>query len=112
MKRIIITGGLGFIGSKLVDKLIEKDYYICILDKGDVGKAIIGNSNISNWIEKFNYSPNTFLEGKGHFLLNEDISSANLNKIISKTDIIVHLAANPGIQLSLENPEFDLKKIF
>ena len=33
-----------------------------------------------------------------------------MDQLISKTDVIVHLAANPGIQLSLKNPEFDLNE--
>ena len=33
MKKIIVTGGLGFIGSNLIDLLISKDYYVINIDK-------------------------------------------------------------------------------
>ena len=33
MKKIIITGGLGFIGSNLIDLLIKKNYFVINLDK-------------------------------------------------------------------------------
>ena len=33
MKKIIVTGGLGFIGSNLIDLLINKNYYIINIDK-------------------------------------------------------------------------------
>ena len=33
MKKIIVTGGLGFIGSNLIDLLIDKNYYVINIDK-------------------------------------------------------------------------------
>ena len=33
MKKIIVTGGLGFIGSNLIDLLLEKNFYVINLDK-------------------------------------------------------------------------------
>ena len=33
MKNIIVTGGLGFIGSNLIDLLISKNYYVINIDK-------------------------------------------------------------------------------
>ena len=31
-------------------------------------------------------------------------------KLISKSDVVIHLSANPGVQLSIESPELDLKE--
>ena len=33
MKKVIVTGGLGFIGSNLIDLLISKNYYVINIDK-------------------------------------------------------------------------------
>ena len=45
MKNILITGGAGFIGSKLALNLIDKDYNITILD--NLSKQVHGNSKNS-----------------------------------------------------------------
>ena len=50
MKNIIITGGCGFLGSHLVEKLIKLKHNITIIDN-------LSNGKISN---KFNVSPNCF----------------------------------------------------
>ena len=34
MKKIIVTGGLGFIGSNLIDLLLKKNFYVINIDKG------------------------------------------------------------------------------
>ena len=42
MKKILVTGGLGFIGSNLVDLLLEKNYFVINIDK------ISYSSNLAN----------------------------------------------------------------
>ena len=34
MKKIVVTGGLGFIGSNLIDLLLKKNFYVINIDKG------------------------------------------------------------------------------
>ena len=34
MKKIIVTGGLGFIGSNLIELLLKKNFYVINIDKG------------------------------------------------------------------------------
>ena len=56
MKKIIVTGGLGFIGSNLIDLLISKNYYVINIDK------VTYSSNFYNTNEfKKSYQINTRL---------------------------------------------------
>ncbi len=48
MKKIIVTGGLGFIGSNLIDLLISKNYYVINIDK------VTYSSNFYNTLEHKN----------------------------------------------------------
>ena len=48
MKKVIVTGGLGFIGSNLIDLLIKKNYFVINIDK------ITYSSNIYNVKEQEN----------------------------------------------------------
>lgn len=80
---ILVTGGAGFIGSHLVDRLIEQDHTVYALDNLSTGK-------------RENLNPKaTFLQG-------------NVRQFfympIEKVDIIFHLAALARIQPSFEKP--------
>ena len=44
MKKIIVTGGLGFIGSNLIDLLIKKNYFVINIDK------VTYSSNFYNFV--------------------------------------------------------------
>ena len=56
MKKIIVTGGLGFIGSNLIDLLISKNYYVINLDK------VTYSSNFYNLKEHKNSKKYKFLK--------------------------------------------------
>ena len=87
MKKVIVTGGAGFIGSNLVDKLINNGVEVIILDDLSTGK-------------KENINP------KAKFI-NCDISvvpQSLLMSYIEGADIIFHLAALARVQPSIENP--------
>lgn len=92
MKRdkIIVTGGAGFIGSHLVDGLIEKGFKVYIIDNLSTGKE-----------------ENVNIEAK---LIVEDIR--NREEIIKifkeiKPEIVYHLAAQPSVSFSMKNPSLD-----
>ena len=48
LKKIIVTGGLGFIGSNLVKLLIKKKYYVVNLDKVSYASSFYNLKNIIN----------------------------------------------------------------
>jgi UDP-glucose 4-epimerase len=91
-KRAIVTGGAGFIGSHLVDKLLKNDYDVFVIDNFSSGKAANINSHYTN--SKFLFEQTSIL-------------SDNINTIfkIFKPDVVFHLAAIPGVNYSVENPK-------
>ena len=50
MQKIIVTGGLGFIGSNLVDRLVQEGHKVIVLDNFVSGKK----SNLSHLFKKIN----------------------------------------------------------
>ena len=86
--KYIVTGGAGFIGSNLVDLLIDEGHEIDVIDNFSSGKK-------ENCNEKAKYH-------------NIDISDQSnydeLKKILAKSDGVFHLAALPRVQESIDNP--------
>ena len=85
MKKILVTGGAGFIGSHLVDRLIEKGSKITVFDNLSSGKL--------QFIEHHLENPD-FTLIKGDLLDQEAIEAACRN-----IDIVCHVAANPDVRL-------------
>lgn len=99
MKKILVTGGAGFIGSHLVDKLLaENNWQVFALDNfNEFYSPDIKRANIAEHLQNPNYT-----------LFENDICDAeSLQKIFSenKFDVIVHLAAWAGVRPSLMNPK-------
>tara|TARA_B100000530_G_scaffold297250_1_gene216457 strand:+ start:346 stop:1284 length:939 start_codon:yes stop_codon:yes gene_type:complete len=91
--RLLITGGLGFIGSHLVDSLSKKNHDIMILTKTLSKKSNISTLNKKTTIKKIDIT-NFKKVGK----IMEDF----------KPDIIIHLAGNTSHSKSFEKPLEDV----
>jgi len=91
--KILVTGGLGFIGSHLVESLSKKNHKIMVLTK-----TLSKKSNIPKSIKKIN-------------IKKIDITNFNqVGKIIEnfKPDAIIHLAGNTSHSMSFEKPLQDV----
>lgn len=88
--KALVTGGAGFIGSHIVDRLISMGIETIIIDNMYTG-------------QKENINP------KAKFYLN-DIRDEEVQNIIKKErpDYIFHTAAQMSVPFSVENPKFDL----
>lgn len=90
MKHVLVTGGAGFLGSHLVETLIERNCEVTVLDN-------------------FSDAPRRNLaaaEGKFH-LLEGDVRNPQLCRQIGPVDTIFHLAANANVPLSARDPLHD-----
>jgi len=98
---ILVTGGAGFIGSHLVERLVEKGYFVMCLDNfNDYYNPELKENNISGVID----NPN-FKLIRGDILdvpLLEDIFSGNKNQPPTK---VAHLAAMAGVRPSIASPD-------
>ena len=93
--KILITGGSGFIGSHLVDKLLKRGHKVSVIDNLSTGKF----SNIKPFLKnpRFSYTIDTILNRKV------------LKKMIEENDQIYHLAAAVGVKYIIDNPLQSLK---
>ena len=100
MANILVTGGAGFIGSHLIDRLLDEGNTVVAIDNLSLGRK----SNISHHFENSSF---TFVEG--------DILDAPLfDSLFEKTsfDVVFHLAANSDIARSHADPTVDLNMTF
>jgi UDP-glucose 4-epimerase len=88
-KTALVTGCAGFIGSNLVDYLLDKDY------------SVIGLDNFRTGIEaNLDYAMNN----PNFSLIKADILEEDLGDFESNIDVIYHLAAIASVKLSVEQP--------
>lgn len=88
--RVLVTGGAGFIGSHLTDRLIHDGHTVTVLDNLETGRI----ENLSG-AEK---------SGKLAFIQGSVLDPALVDQLVAETDYIYHLAAAVGVFNILERP--------
>ncbi len=96
MKRILITGGTGFIGSHLAEKCVAKGYKVTVFDRYNP------NYNLGNL-------SNSKFKKKIQFIFGDIRDYDSVNNAIKKNDIVFHLAALIGIPYSYISPNAYIK---
>jgi UDP-glucose 4-epimerase len=88
--KILVTGGAGFIASHIVDKLIEKQHEVVIIDNLSTGKTE-------------NLNP------KAKFYKEDIVNKENIKAIFKQEtpEILIHHAAQINVQKSIKNPSED-----
>jgi UDP-glucose 4-epimerase len=96
--KILITGGAGFVGSHLADRLIKEGNEITVIDDLSTGR----------------YSNVEHLEGNENFRLIIDtvLNQSLMEELIRDTDRVYHMASAVGVRLIMEQPVKTIETIF
>jgi UDP-glucose 4-epimerase len=90
IRRVLITGGAGFIGSHLAEQLLDSGLEVAILDDLSTGRF----ENIAHLVDHPRFS----------FAIDSITNAVVLDRLASESDAIVHLAAAVGVKLVVEQP--------
>lgn len=90
--KILVTGGMGFIGTNICLEALERGYEVVALD------------NLSRSGSETNAE---MLNSLGVGFLQADITCCKLDSYMEGVDCVIHLAGQVGVQTSIDNPSFD-----
>ena len=96
--KILITGGAGFIGSHLADKLIAEGHEITVIDDLSTGQY----SNIAHLEEHPSF----------HLIIDTVLDARLMEDLVKDADRVYHMASALGVRLIMEQPVKTIETIF
>jgi UDP-glucose 4-epimerase len=90
VKRALVTGGAGFIGSHLSERLLENGWEVYALDDLSTGTS----DNVAELGERPGF----------HLVVESVLSRAVVSELVHRCDVVFHLAAAVGVRLIVEQP--------
>jgi UDP-glucose 4-epimerase len=97
---VVVTGGAGFIGSHTVDRLMETNHRVVVLDNFSTGKR----ANLARWVEHPALHVVTCDVSHGIFAALESVT-----RVHGPVERIAHLAAQVSVVHSVANPQYDMQ---
>jgi UDP-glucose 4-epimerase len=88
--RVLVTGGAGFIGSHIVDKLLEKHFEVTVVDNLSTGSL----QNISAHVGKSDF----------HFIKGDIRDPETIKEALKNVEVVFHEAAFVGVPESIDDP--------
>jgi UDP-glucose 4-epimerase len=88
--RALITGGAGFIGSHLSERLLESGWEVFALDDLSTSTP----DNVAHLLDRRDF----------HLVVDSVLSPSVVNELVHKCDVVYHLAAAVGVRLIVEHP--------
>jgi len=107
-KKILITGGCGFIGTNLIEALKDKEYPLRILDNLSVGKK----EDLKKITSFKEYSSNisTQKNNETELIIGDVEDYETCLQSCADCSVVIHLAANTGVNDSVKDPIKDMEK--
>ncbi len=95
-RKILVTGGAGFIGSHLAERLARIASSVIVYDNLSLGSA----ENIQPLLKQENF----------RFVKGDVLDLASLNGVVQECDLVFHLAANPDVPLGVRDTGVDFEQ--
>jgi len=89
-KSALITGGAGFIGSHLAERLLADEWEVFVLDDLSTGSE----RNVAHLRARRDF----------HLIVDSVLKSSVVNELVHRCDVVFHLAAAVGVRLIVEEP--------
>jgi len=95
-ERVLVTGGAGFIGSNLVDRLLALGHEVTVYDNLSTGQF--------GFLETASQSP------RFQLVQSDLLDTHSLRRVMREQDLVFHLAANADVRFGIDHPARDLEQ--